>query len=198
MFRNEDVRKLNTVILNEMFAPELLMYEEKLIGDLMEQLVHQEKRIEQKKTESSEACFRCVFYELEIQEIKYLLEKYLRTRLLKIEKYLFWINWRVDGMKNLSSQESVYVKAEIENHLLFVEELEEESSIPAKRFLHALINETPRPDYEQSVFLKTGDGFVETVLEADGGIDVGQNEILFIQYKSIKKLLEESTETYLI
>lgn len=196
IFRNEDVKALNRIVLNELFSPEVLKYEEKLVDNLIEQLEYQEKRIEQTKEGDTEICFKNVFYEFEVQSIKYLLEKYLRTRLSKIVKNLFWYNYSVDGTKNLSEQEIVYLKKEIKNKILFIEEIDKEIFIDAKIFLDVLIKETQKPNLETNVFFKTNEEFKETILDTEedkgNGIEIGQNEILFIQYKNIKEILQSS------
>ncbi|KAJ1927242.1 GINS complex subunit [Tieghemiomyces parasiticus] len=89
-FRNEDVRLLAQAWANEKQAPELLPYEDQLVGDLTEMVQNQLQLIEAVQEENSDQAFLAMLYQHEVERVKFVLRSYLKTRLRKLERHVIW------------------------------------------------------------------------------------------------------------
>lgn len=74
-------------------APELLPYQQALVEQIYKLINAQEERVAQNAGGQSKADAR--FYlnimRMEVERVKYLLKSYLRSRLVKIERFLFYL-----------------------------------------------------------------------------------------------------------
>jgi hypothetical protein len=86
MFESNDIKYLERIWQNEKFTKELLKFEERVLDIL--------KKIEVKEDELSKAKKNDDYVELielDIERIKYMIKEYLRIRLAKIERYIYYI-----------------------------------------------------------------------------------------------------------
>jgi hypothetical protein len=83
---NNDVAQLRKAWVSECVCPELLPFQQELVEGITELLANQEEVLEDIEQTSDQA-FSANLYQMEIERIKFSLAKYLRTRLLKIEKF---------------------------------------------------------------------------------------------------------------
>lgn len=72
------------IVLNESTAPELLNYEEYIVDGLVEQIEHMTKNLRKFRNKLEKFCIEQ--HELELERFKYILCKYHRTRIEKIER----------------------------------------------------------------------------------------------------------------
>jgi hypothetical protein len=99
LFENEnDIKFLERVWQNEKFTKEILKYEDHIEAILAKVETKEEELNKNKKNEEIE------LIELDIERIKYYIKDYLRIRLAKVEKYLFYII-KNDFVSNLSHAE---------------------------------------------------------------------------------------------
>lgn len=84
--RNEAVDRLIQAWLDENAAPELLPFEGELVSTLTEMVDEQQGIIDEAMEDPNEDAFTISLFQMEIDRVKYSLAKYLRVRLLKIEK----------------------------------------------------------------------------------------------------------------
>ena len=77
--------KLLEVCANEERSPELLEYEEYVIECITEQIRHMDENI--RKCADREERFSIEQHRLELERLRFVINKYLRIRLTKIEKY---------------------------------------------------------------------------------------------------------------
>ena len=80
---------LITIWRNEKLSQSLLPYEENIINDVISQIEKKEEEIKNKKMDKNVK----YYIEIDIQHIKYIIKDYFRIRLMKIEKYLFFLRY---------------------------------------------------------------------------------------------------------
>ena len=98
---------LITIWRNEKLCQTLLPYEESIINEVISQIEKKEEEIKNKKMDKNMK----YYIEIDIQHIKYIIKDYLRIRLMKIEKYLFFLlkNNKID----ILSQNEIKFAAEL-------------------------------------------------------------------------------------
>ena len=98
---------LITIWRNEKLSLTLLPYEENIINEVISQIEKKEEEIKDKKMDKNMK----YYIEIDIQHIKYIIKDYFRIRLMKIEKYLFFLlkNNKID----ILSQNEIKFAAEL-------------------------------------------------------------------------------------
>ena len=98
---------LITIWRNEKLCQTLLPYEENIINEVISEIEKKEEEIKNKKMDKNVK----YFIEIDIQHIKYIIKDYFRIRLMKIEKYLFYLlkNNKID----ILSQNEIKFTAEL-------------------------------------------------------------------------------------
>ena len=98
---------LITIWRNEKLSQTLLPYEENIINEVISQIEKKEEEIKDKKMDKNMK----YYIEIDIQHIKYIIKDYFRIRLMKIEKYLFFLlkNNKID----ILSQNEIKFAAEL-------------------------------------------------------------------------------------
>uniref|UniRef100_A0A1B6LT31 GINS complex subunit 4 n=1 Tax=Graphocephala atropunctata TaxID=36148 RepID=A0A1B6LT31_9HEMI len=79
------LKSLEEAWLNEKLSPEILPHKTEQVDCMMEQIHHMEENL--KKLDKND--FRVGLHKLELDRIRYLITSYLRTRINKIEMFLF-------------------------------------------------------------------------------------------------------------
>ena len=98
---------LITIWRNEKLSQTLLPYEENIINEVISQIEKKEEEIKDKKMDKNMK----YYIEIDIQHIKYIIKDYFRIRLMKIEKFLFFLlkNNKID----ILSQNEIKFAAEL-------------------------------------------------------------------------------------
>jgi GINS complex subunit 4 len=98
---------LVTIWRNEKLSQMLLPYEENIINEVTSLIEKKEKELEDKKIDKNVR----YYIEIDIHRIKFIIKDYLRIRLMKIEKYLFYLlkNNKID----ILSQNEIKFAAEL-------------------------------------------------------------------------------------
>ena len=98
---------LITIWRNEKLCQTLLPYEENIINEVISEIEKKEEEIKNKKMDKNVK----YYIEIDIQHIKYIIKDYFRIRLMKIEKYLFYLlkNNKID----ILSQNEIKFTAEL-------------------------------------------------------------------------------------
>lgn len=104
---SEFMSNLVKIWRNEKLSQTLLPYEENIINDVITLIEKKEKEINDKKIDKNVK----YYIEIDIQRIKFIIKDYLRIRLMKIEKYLFYLlkNNKID----ILSQNEIKFAAEL-------------------------------------------------------------------------------------
>lgn len=104
----EVLTEVTNAWLNEKFAPEILQHKSEYIDCLLLQISHMEDNIKKKLTNND---MRLFIYQQEIDRIRFIVSSYLRTRLLKIERYVINI-LKEESERN--EDERLLTKAELQ------------------------------------------------------------------------------------
>ena len=104
---SEFMTNLVTIWRNEKLSQMLLPYEENIINEVTSLIEKKEKELEDKKIDKNVR----YYIEIDIHRIKFIIKDYLRIRLMKIEKYLFYLlkNNKID----ILSQNEIKFAAEL-------------------------------------------------------------------------------------
>ena len=104
---SEFMTPLITIWRNEKLSQILLPYEESIINEVTSLIEKKENEIKNKKMDKNVKYYN----EIDIQRIKFIIKDYLRIRLMKIEKYLFFLlkNNKID----ILSQNEIKFAAEL-------------------------------------------------------------------------------------
>lgn len=106
---NTDVELLTHAWCNEKAAPEILPFATRLVGGLREMLKSQEEAVGRLDTSAVHAVI-ALGYQMDIQRMRYLITAYLRTRLLKIQRWAAHISADVDVLARLSPEERSFAR----------------------------------------------------------------------------------------
>ena len=92
---SEFMTNLVTIWRNEKLSQTLLPYEENIINEVTSLIEKKESELKESKKMDKNIKY---YIEIDIQRIKFIIKDYLRIRLMKIEKYLFYLlkNNKVD------------------------------------------------------------------------------------------------------
>ena len=104
---SEFMTNLVTIWRNEKLSQMLLPYEENIINEVTSLIEKKEKELEDKKIDKNVR----YYIEIDIHRIKFIIKDYLRIRLMKREKYLFYLlkNNKID----ILSQNEIKFAAEL-------------------------------------------------------------------------------------
>ena len=86
---SDTIKYLQLIWKNEKLCKDLLPYEDEFLSQLINVIEQKEKEIKNKKHNFDQETLD--FMELDLQRVKYFIKDYLRIRLAKIEKYLYYI-----------------------------------------------------------------------------------------------------------
>ncbi|PKI85000.1 GINS complex subunit [Malassezia vespertilionis] len=99
--------------LNERGAPEILAWDFNIVEKVMDQILQQQSILDSLASDAStseEEHFRLNLVQLDVERAKWLLRSYLRSRLVKIEKYAAYIMEHRTEQARLSDVELGYAK----------------------------------------------------------------------------------------
>ena len=187
----EVYRQLEQAWMNEKLAPELLHARSEVVECMLEQVKEMEENVRRVK----KGDFVASLHQLEVERLRYLLASYLRTRLVKVEKFVFDLlaeedDRSVEEPSRMSSEELAYARVyckNVESHMssLVLEHM------PAN--LQTLNKEkiAVRPNLDSYVFLKVKRR-CEGVLvddEDEEAVDLEEGSQHLMRYRPIVSLV---------
>eukprot|EP00611_Tribonema_gayanum_P014925 TRINITY_DN26492_c0_g1_i1.p1 TRINITY_DN26492_c0_g1~~TRINITY_DN26492_c0_g1_i1.p1 ORF type:complete len:243 (-),score=68.71 TRINITY_DN26492_c0_g1_i1:14-742(-) len=107
------VVELQKAWVGEVCAPELLVYRDEIIDKMLEQLTSVQAILDDYKSSGPDEMYTASLYQMELNRIRFGVTKYLRTRVHKIERDVFYILSNTKEMLSsgrLSDQELTYAK----------------------------------------------------------------------------------------
>jgi len=192
---SEVVQLLRRQWLNEMFAPELLPYQNGLIEDIQQILQQQESMLQSVQSEANGSAMKPMLLEMEMERVRYLLREYYRIRLAKIEKYfLHIIDTELDNTPDLLSEaEKKYCNRYADLWGKHAEQSALDKLPENLRILHAPEMIT-KPNLERYVICHVLKDLGEIQLnpsdtDSDEVIMMNKSDILLIRYDYIRLLL---------
>mmetsp|Transcript_7042 Transcript_7042/g.14435 ORF Transcript_7042/g.14435 Transcript_7042/m.14435 type:complete len:216 (-) Transcript_7042:106-753(-) len=193
---NEDVQKLKTAWVAESVCPELLQHEGELLGDMLAMVKNQEEVLEH-IDKSPEQVFSSSLYEMEINRVKFLIAKYLRTRLVKIERFAWKIATDDSFKEKLSESEATFAEKYAETmHKHFTESVlkhlpPEYQEFPDTKRAKSASEPDASPSLDTYVFCRVKPDVDEQIQLEDGGehsqLTGGQVHVL--RYEPVQALV---------
>ena len=107
--RNEGISQLNDVWRTEVNSTEILPFRTDLVRIIKANLDRQQDVIDRRVDNKDETeYFTTTLYQMDIERVRYSLSRYLRSRIIKIEKCLEFIVGNTDVYDRLSDEEKVF------------------------------------------------------------------------------------------
>nr|GMC98126.1 DNA replication complex GINS protein SLD5-like [Ipomoea batatas]GME06770.1 DNA replication complex GINS protein SLD5-like [Ipomoea batatas] len=182
---------------NEKGAPEILQFEAALVQRSREQIQLMEETVED-YTKSGVDPLTVSLYQMDLDRTMFLLRSYLRTRLQKIEKYVFHIQRSDEFWNRLSKQEQEFAQRCAEDlqthfeqsvlsklppgfksHLKQSSVSEQDDMVPEPRLEHYVICRSKR-------FL----GAFQLDDSGEDPVSIEADDLYALPYKSVKPLVE--------
>ncbi|XP_011409593.1 PREDICTED: DNA replication complex GINS protein SLD5-like [Amphimedon queenslandica] len=184
----EVVEKIEEAWQNEKLSPELLPAK----PDLLECLVEHIKSLDESLSELSAADLVCSILKQELDRIKYVVCNYLKTRLQKIERYVWYY---CDHPSHLSQEETKYAKefaSNLDTHLkeVVLQHLPTNFQDINKR------KATLKPDTTRYVFMRALERKSNITIKVSGysvTLDVEEGSQVVLPYESVSELVREGS-----
>ncbi|CAH2275134.1 DNA replication complex GINS SLD5 [Pelobates cultripes] len=191
----ELINKLEEAWLNEKFAPELLESKSEIIECVMEQLNHMEQNLQRARAGD----LKISFHHMEIERIRYMLSSYLRSRLIKIEKFFPHVlekeKTRGEGEPPcLSPEEFAFAKEYTANTETLLKSVALRHMPPNLQAVD-LVKLVPKPNLDSFVFLKVKEHQENILVEPESdeqseyAIDMEVGSQHLIRYRTIAPLV---------
>lgn len=184
------VEKLISTLRNEKMAPEILPYASDLVMELTSRVEDRQDMIDE-----TEEAFDAIIYQMEADRIKYVLTAYLRTRIRKIQRFVFHVTSSSEFLNRLSPAEYKFAK----NFLDLLGKHFDKSVLQLipKRFrnLDEAAKAMPRPNLDNFVFCNVNRDIGEISL---GGltnqiVDLVQGDTYILKYRDIRSFVEDGS-----
>lgn len=189
----EDIRKLTDAWIRERTIPELLPYEDQLLDRLLERIRKQIEFIEMNSMElqqdEREIKLLLVIVENELDRVQFLIRSYIRTRLMKIDKFSIFIRSNDEEIDKLSQNETVYMEKHLQllmnmYNSQFLTDLPE--NLQAMDEVAGGISMVDKPDYDRPIFIKCLTN--KTIVIGDEEVELTNNGIYVLRYSAIRDL----------
>jgi len=128
--------------------------------------------------------FTVILYEMDMERVKFSLARYLRARLAKIERHMFFIAEDERQLARLSEQERRYLTELVQLHNNYFDEtvfrhpLDDQCQALLKK--KKLLQKHCSPSLDTYVVCLPGEDF------NSGGIEFKEGEVRMVSYKTIK------------
>lgn len=192
-----DAELLKCAWRNERAAPEILKYDADLVQRSRQQIQLMEEMVEEFKKNVVDP-LTVSLYQMDLDRTMFMLRSYLRTRLQKIEKYVFHIKKTAEQWNKLSKQEQKFamryagvIKHHLEQSVL--------SKLPDQYQFHLRQSAAsedddmvPEPELDAYIVCRSNKYLGAFQLDDSGEepIDIEADDLYALPYKSIKPLVE--------
>ncbi|XP_058210962.1 DNA replication complex GINS protein SLD5 isoform X1 [Rhododendron vialii] len=192
-----DAELLKRAWRTEKAAPEILQFEAGLVQRSREQIQLVEGNVEDLVASGSDPLIVSL-NQMDMDRTLYLLRSYLRTRLQKIEKYMFHIHKNTELWNRLSEQEQKFAQRcieDLEDHFdkSVLSKLPDRYKSSVKQ---SVISEeddmVPEPQLDTYVICRTKGSLGALQLDNSGvedPVDLDPGDLYAVRYKSIKPLV---------
>ncbi|EPS66844.1 hypothetical protein M569_07932 [Genlisea aurea] len=194
-----DAELLKKAWRNEKAAPEVLNFDAELVLRSRKQIELMEEMVEEFKGEGVDPLIISL-YQMDMDRTLFLLRSYLRTRLLKIEKYAFHVEKTKELMnQRLSGDELVFAlrcAADLKHHLNtnVLSKLPDQYQSHLKQSVASDEDDmVPEPKLDGYVICRSKRFLGSFQLDDDGmeePINIEPNDLYALPYRSIKPLVE--------
>lgn len=185
------VHMLTEQMINEKHAPELLDPKEELLNKMMDKISEQEDRIE-----NCDSKMEKMMYELELKRIRFMLNDWNRSRIIKLQKHIF--NYIPDNQNSQSQHHERMRPKEMEFGMKYKKIVQKHlydtnlSKIPEayQQIPQALYKP---PDKDNYVFIKCKRDLPDMVLDEQGEetVNLSERTVVVAPYRAFEGLLQE-------
>ncbi|XP_068130762.1 DNA replication complex GINS protein SLD5 [Hyperolius riggenbachi] len=191
----ELIEKLEEAWLNEKFSPELLESKSEIVECVMEQLNHMEQNLQRAR----QGDLKVSFHHMEIERIRFMLSSYLRSRLVKIEKFFPHVLEKEKARRegeppHLSPEEFAFAKEYMANTETLMKSVALRHMPPNLQALD-LLKCVPKPNLDSFVFLRVKEDQQNILVEpetdeqSEYAIDMETGSQHLIRYRTIAPLV---------
>ncbi|KAF3334571.1 DNA replication complex GINS protein SLD5 isoform X2 [Carex littledalei] len=192
-----DVELVRQAWRNEKAAPEILPFEEALVRRLREQIQLQEERAEELKSEGMEDVVVSLHH-MDSDRALFLLKSYLRLRLHKIEKHLFFYSSHTHLFARLSPEEQLFCNSCVD---IMTQHLKQSVLNKLPQHYQSVTRQSTSSEDDDMVDSPQLDTFVFCKTKTDVGafqlddtgeeiVDLVVDDLYVLRYKSIRGLVE--------
>ncbi|KAK9182169.1 hypothetical protein WN944_025312 [Citrus x changshan-huyou] len=187
-----DAELLKTAWRNEKAAPEILQFQAQLVKRAKEQIQLMEETVEEYE-ESGMDPLTVSLYQMDLDRAQFLLRSYLRVRLQKLEKYMFYI-WKNESLwSRLSDPEKMFVQRcidDMEKHLqeIVLSKLPDNyQSVRRQSVISEEDDMVPEPQLDTFIACKARNRFVSLRLaDSERPLEMERHDVSFVLYKVIE------------
>lgn len=187
-----DAELLKTAWRNEKAAPEILQFQAQLVKRAKEQIQLMEETVEEYE-ESGMDPLTVSLYQMDLDRAHFLLRSYLRVRLQKLEKYMFYI-WKNESLwSRLSDPEKMFVQRcidDMEKHLqeTVLSKLPDNyQSVRRQSVISEEDDMVPEPQLDTFIACKARNRFVSLRLaDSERPLEMERHDVSFVLYKVIE------------
>lgn len=187
-----DAELLKTAWRNEKAAPEILQFQAALVKRTKEQIQLMEETVEEYE-ESGMDPLTVSLYQMDLDRAQFLLRSYLRVRLQKLEKYVFYI-WKNESLWNrLSDPEKMFVQRCIDDMEKHLEETvlsklpDNYQSVRRQSVISEDDDMVPEPQLDTFIACKARNRFVSLGLaDSERPLEMERHDVSFVLYKVIE------------
>eukprot|EP01134_Creolimax_fragrantissima_P005159 CFRG5159T1 len=185
----KELNSFKQALINEKATPEILMYQEDLVDDVIEQIKSQEENVKAAGTANVANLFIAQLYMKEIERLRYLVSSYLRTRLWKLEANALFILQTEKLRNRLSDKEFEVIKkyATIERKVLDEAFL---SLLPTDNLQRDPMITAVPPETNRPVFCKVLRS-VDVPIEDGEPLELIENDIVLTRYSFLSEIANE-------
>ena len=181
----------------ERIAPEILPYEERLLSDASMLLRNQIAVVEETHVDNVKVNFKMVIIQTELERIKYMLRSYLRTRILKIDRYALHCTRNPDIWSRLSLLERQYVQKhqailERHYHISFMKDLPDSGNLRRLDDVAAAgLSMIEAPDPNKAVFVKVVQPIADRIPIESEALEVEIGNVFLTRYASVREYVQK-------
>jgi GINS complex subunit 4 len=136
--------------------------------------------------------FESVIYQMDLDRAKYVLTDYLRMRLKKIQKFVFYLTSSNELLSRLSAAEVKFAKSYLKIAMGHFEKSVLQHIPERYRNLKESIATVPRPNLDAFVFFKVNEDVGEiSCVGSDETVDLLQGETKVMRYKDIRPYVSD-------
>lgn len=187
-----DAELLKTAWRNEKAAPEILQFQAPLVKRAKEQIQLMEETVEEYE-ESGMDPLTVSLYQMDLDRAQFLLRSYLRVRLQKLEKYMFYI-WKNESLwSRLSDPEKMFVQRCIDDMEKHVQETvlsklpDNYQSVRRQSVISEEDDMVPEPQLDTFIACKARNRFVSLRLaDSERPLEMERHDVSFVLYKVIE------------
>ncbi|ESR32603.1 hypothetical protein CICLE_v10005849mg [Citrus x clementina] len=187
-----DAELLKTAWRNEKAAPEILQFQAPLVKRAKEQIQLMEETVEEYE-ESGMDPLTVSLYQMDLDRAQFLLRSYLRVRLQKLEKYMFYI-WKNESLwSRLSDPEKMFVQRCIDDMEKHLEETvlsklpDNYQSVRRQSVISEEDDMVPEPQLDTFIACKARNRFVSLRLaDSERPLEMERHDVSFVLYKVIE------------